>query len=156
VPIEETALAREVVRTATKAENPFQNHPPTTQFESFEDHRPNERTRFETVVQKKAVNCAEPQSEHNSMSIKQPISIKEMVNKVTKEPVALSTRESLSTWPEVCRPVEKLATTRRAFEPDQAATAVFVEGKREEGDAEIFMAKVVHEPDRAIVASDFH
>jgi len=149
-PVEEFAWAREVVQTAITAENPFRNYPTITHSEDFEAHKPNEKTSVELVVQRKDADRTEPQSKQNT-PIEEPVPVENVVQK-QESPIVLSTRDSQSISPVVCRPIKELVMTKQATYPDRAATTAVVEERGNKQETETFMAKVARRTDDLIVA----
>lgn len=151
MPIEESSLAREVVRTALKAENPFRKQGVSiTQSKDSEDPKPVKNTTLDPAVQTKAADYTEPKSKRNT-SIEEQMSIKEMVEKAIEEPIKLSTRESLVSS-DVHLPIREIVMAKPIIYPDQATTVAFIEAKRKGGEGEIVMATVTCESDDSMEA----
>ena len=162
--VEESAWAKEVVQTATRAENPFleqgdsvysqiskgdnentyRNHLMIIQS-SDSECRPNESTSAEPVVQTIAADCPEPQSKR-STSVKDPVSVAEVILEM---PIVRSTRKLSSVSPNNHRNVEELVKTKQTTHPDPATTVAFVEKEEEGGEAEILTAKAAERTDSA-------
>ena len=101
--VEEFTWAKDVVQTATTAENPvleqgnsiysqiserngdstYRNHPTITQSEDFEENKPVERPSIESVVQKEAAGCTESRNKR-SLPIEKSALAREVVQTAIK------------------------------------------------------------------------